>query len=216
MPDRAPDPSAVLEAHDIGRPEVHRRAGGSSGAVADAVRQRLAALIEPFAVAEPAAESKAADIRQAGALIVRLGGAATAETLAEWLGWSLERCHAALAVLDRRLDACGLRLQADSGGHLHVGDRARLRSRPRQLPSNVLGRLDDPAYRHALAHLVRGEPCPAEQDWSQALLDLGVAVVGGYPGVTPTEGVAAAFVAVSRRYAYPSPDRQPTIVVTCE
>jgi hypothetical protein len=136
--------------------------------------------------------------------------------LAEWLGWTLERCHAALAVLDRRLDACGLRLQADSDGHLHVGDRARLRSRPRQLPSNVLGRLDDPGYRHALAHLVRGEPCPAVEDWSQALLDLGVAVVGGYPGVTPTEGGALTFVAVSRRYAYPGPDRQPIIVVTCE
>ena len=44
---------------------------------------------------------------------------------------------------------------------------AHLRVRPHRLPAELFARLDHP-LRHGLAHLVRGEPCPADRDPSSA------------------------------------------------
>lgn len=172
------------------------------------MRRRLAALLEP----PPAADDHASrgspdDARQAGALVVRLGSAATATAVAGWTGWTLERTHAALEELDRRLERCGLSVVADPAGSLAVRDGAMLRSRPARLPFELAERLDTDALRHSLAHLVRGETCPDGDWWAQPLLDLGVAVPSPYPGVQPSEVVAAAFVGVCRREG-----RRPTVV----
>jgi len=216
VPDVAADPSAALRAHDFGSSEIARWGAAGSG-VNNAVRQRLAALIEIAAIAEPAPDTTAADVRRAGALIIRLDGAATATTMAQWLGWTIERVDAALVMLDRRLDACGLRLQADIEGQLHVRDRAYLRSRPQQLSWSLLTRVDDAACLHGLAHLVRGEPCPAGQGWAHPLIELGAAVVtGDYEVAEPASALKAAFGAVSRRYGYPRSRRQEVTFINCE
>jgi len=130
---------------------------------------------------------------------VRLGGAASAAVIADWMGWTVERSVAALAELDRRLDGCGLRVSADSDGHISVRERARLRARPRRMPFELAESLDKEGYRHALAHLVRGDRCQGGEGWIQALLDLGAAVPAGYPSAYPSEVVAAAFIGVRRR-----------------
>ena len=94
---------------DLASGEVHRRAGGTLPGYSDAVRRRLAALLEPPPVADdPASGASPDDARRAGALVVRLGASATATAVAGWMGWSLERTHAALAEFDRRLGPCGL------------------------------------------------------------------------------------------------------------
>ena len=44
--------------------------------------------------------------------------------------------------------------------------------RPQQLSWSLLTRVDDAACLHGLAHLVRGEPCPAGQGWAHPLIEL--------------------------------------------
>jgi hypothetical protein len=117
------------------------------------------------------------------------------------MGWSLERTAAAVAELDRRLEKCGLRVGAEFEGRLQIRERARLRVRANDVADELLARLDDPQHRHALAHLVRGEPCPQGWDWMQPLLDLGAAVTGAYPGARPTSSIVVAFAAVRRPIA---------------
>lgn len=194
------DPEEALRQADLSHEEVRRRIGGLPLGGTDAVRQRLAALLEPStSTDDPAADAEPDDARLCGSLIVRLGGRATATVIADWMGWTMERVHAALAQLDRRLDGCGLRVSADADGHLVVRERARLRARPRRLPFEFVVRLDSDEHRHALAHLVRGDHCARGEHWEQPLLDLGLAVPGAYPGIHPCEEVAAAFAAPRRR-----------------
>ncbi|MGH9280459.1 MAG: hypothetical protein ACRD12_20495, partial [Acidimicrobiales bacterium] len=158
------------------------------------------ALLEPSAATDdPAADAEPDDARRCGSLIVRLDGTATATVIADWMGWTMERAHAALAQLDRRLDRCGLRISADADGHLVVRERARLRTRPRRLPFELVVQVDSDEHRHALAHLVRGDYCARGEHRQQRLLDLGLAVPGPYPGIHPCEEVAAAFAAPRRR-----------------
>lgn len=185
---------------DLSHDEVRRQAGGHPAANNDVVRQRLVALLEPStADHDPAADVRPDDARSCGALVARLGGAASALVIADWMGWTVERTMAALAELDRRLDGCGLRLSADRGGHITVRERARLRARPRRLPYELAELLDEEESRHAMAHLVRGDRCPAGEGWIQALLDLGAALPSGYPSAYPSEVIAAAFIGVRRR-----------------
>lgn len=185
---------------DLSHDEVRRQAGGHPAANNDVVRQRLAALLDPSAADDdPAADVRPDDARSCGALVVRLGGRASAAVIADWMDWTAERTMAALAELDRRLDGCGLRLSADRDGHITVRERARLRARPRRLPYELAERLDEEESRHALAHLVRGDRCPSGEGWIQALLDLGAALPSGYPSAYPSEVVAAAFIGVRRR-----------------
>lgn len=184
---------------DLSYEEVRRRTGGVPASGTEAVRHRLAALMDVATGGDDAPlEEAAGDPRVAGALIVRLGGSATTASLASWLGWTLERATAAVAELDRCLDACGLRVHADSGGHLRIRERARLRTRAEHLPSELLARLDAPEHRHALAHLVRGDRCTGSHEGPQALLDLGAAVIGPR-GPAPAGPLAKAFGAVYRR-----------------
>lgn len=182
----------MLDDCDLGWDEVRRRIGGSPSGHSDALRQRFAALFEPaVGVDDAAAATEPADARTCGALVMRLGGAAMTTIIATWLGWPLERSVEAVAELDRRLDSCGLRVSADADGHLRVRERARLRMRPRQWPLDLLARLDDAEHHHALAHLVRGDDCSADPSWVQPLLDVGAAVPGPYPGVQPSDRLAA-------------------------
>jgi hypothetical protein len=189
-----------MSKHDLSADAVSHHAGNINPGGNDSVRQRLAALLEPSAATDdPASATEPDDARQAGALIVRLAGAATTTTIATWTAWTLERATAAVAELDRRLDACGLRLIADAEGHLQIYERARLRTRPQRLPVELVAKLDDVAYRHALAHLVRGETCPNQPGCAQPLLNLGAAIPSSYPGAVPAAALAAAFVAARRR-----------------
>jgi hypothetical protein len=205
----AADPEAILSElspHDLSLDEIRRQVGGITPHGNDTVRQRFAALLDPSAQPrDDTADSTApSDPRLCGALINRLGGTATTTVISSWMGWTVERTNAAIAQLDRRLDSCGLRLVADTEGHLEVRERARLRVRPRQLPVDLLAHLDHPAYRHALAHLVRGEHC-GPPDWMQPLLDLGVAIPSRSPGIYPTDKIAPAFAAAARRPRAPRP-----------
>jgi hypothetical protein len=196
--DEGVDPGTVASEYDLGWAEIDRQIGGSPVGHSDALRQRFAAFLEPsVGVDDPVADSEHSDARVCGALVMRLGGAATTTVIATWMDWTMERSVAAVAELDRRLDGCGLRVGADAGGHLRVRERARLRARPRRLALKLLARLDDPTYCHALAHLVRGDDCSTEAGWMQPLLDLGVAILG--PSVQPSALLAAAFAGVRRR-----------------
>src|SRR5436309_11516990 len=90
---------------DLSHDEVRRQAGGLPAANNDAVRQRLAALLEPSTdEVDPAAGVRPDDARSCGALVARLDGASSAAVIADWMGWTVERTAAALAELDRRLD----------------------------------------------------------------------------------------------------------------
>jgi len=196
------DPHEALQQADLSRAEVARRAGGTPPGTTDALRQRLVALLEPSAAGEdPPADGEGDDARRCGALIMRLGDAATPTAIAAWMGWTFERTRAAVAELDRRLDDCGLRVSTEADRRLHVRERARLRARPQRLAFEVLASLDDPAIRHGLTHLVRGEPCPGGDEWMQPLLDVGAAIGCAYPGVRPAAPLAAAFAAVRQRKA---------------
>lgn len=205
----AADPEAMLSElspHDLSLDEIRRQVGAIPPHGNDTVRQRFAALVEPST--EPRSDTADAaapnDPRLCGALIIRLRGTATTTVISAWMGWTVERTNAAITQLDRHLDSCGLRLVADTEGHLEIRDRVRLRVGPRQLPVDLLAHLDDPAYRHALAHLVRGEHC-GPPDWIQPLLDLGVAIPGRSPGVQPADKLAPAFAAAARRPKAPRP-----------
>lgn len=190
-----------LRKADLGTQEVARRLGARPGG-RDAICHRIAALLETAEGEEDAVvDGEPGDARLCGALLVRLGGTATATVIAAWMGWSVERTAAAVAELDRRLEKCGLRVGAEFGGRLHLRERTRLRVRASDVADELLARLDYPARRHALAHLVRGEPCPQAWDWMQPLLDLGAAVTGPYPGARPTSSIAVAFAAVRRPIA---------------
>ncbi len=184
---------------DLGSEEVRRRAGARPAVGTDAVRQRTAALLEaPAGVDDPSADAEPGDVRRCGALIVRLGAAATMTTVAAWMGWTLERTTTAVAELDRRLEDCGLQVSTDADGHLRIRERARLRARPQRLASELVVRLDDPAHRHALAHLVRGDHCPQGEDWLQPLLDLGAALTGTSFEARPSQPLVAAFAGARR------------------
>lgn len=193
------DPLEVLRRADVGLAEARRRAGGIAPTGSDAVRERFAALVGVSDLDDPAAGAHPDDARHCGALVVRLGEAATATAIAQWMGWTLERTGAAVEEVDNRLRKVGLQLVAEGDGRLVICDRVRLRRRPRQPPLELLGVLDDARYRHGLAHLVRGDRCGAEEDLVQPLFDLGVAVPGAYPGAAPSEALAAAFSGLSRR-----------------
>lgn len=198
MPDKQVDPGSVPSEYDLGWADIHHQVGGSPVGHSDSLRQRFAALLEPSAgVDDPVTDSAHGDARACGALVMRLGGAATMTVIAAWMNWTMERSVAAVAELDRRLDSCGLRVGADADGHLRLRERARLRARPRRLALEPLASLDDPTYCHALAHLVRGDDCSTEAGWEQPLLDLGTAILG--PGVQPSAQLAAAFAGVRRR-----------------
>ena len=185
---------------DLSHEEVRRRVGGTVWANNDVVRQRLAGLLDPsVATDDDAAGTHPDDARRCGALVVRLGGAATTTVIAGWMGWTMERTNAAVAELDRRLDRCGLRVGADGEGQLIVRERARLRARPHQLPFELAERLDAEEHRHALAHLARGDQCAKGEDWTQPLLDLGAAVPHSYPEVRPSDVIAAAFIGIRHR-----------------
>jgi hypothetical protein len=182
----------VAEDLDLSPEELRRQVGGASLCGSEALRQRLASLLDiPVADEEPPVDSHPDDARLAGALIRRLGDSATATIIASWMGWTLPRTTAALAELDLRLVPCGLRLHADGHGQLRIRERARLRRRPESLPSQLLARLDQPASRHALAHFVRGDRCPDGDD--QCLIDLGVVVDPWSRDPRPHPAVAAAF-----------------------
>ena len=200
----------ALNECDVGREEAWRRAGaGPSGN--DGVRSRLGPLLQPTAGGdEPPEHTAAQDARRCGALIVRLGGAATPTVAATWMGWTMERTAAAVAELERSLDACGLQLVANAEGGLVVRERARLRRRPVRLPYELAQRLDAEEHLHALAHLARGDHCAHADEREQALLDLGAAIPAGYPGLHPSDVVAAAFVDVYRRAS----GLPPVIVIT--
>ena len=190
----------ALRDADLIREEVGRRIGARTLASDDVVRQRLRAFLDPPPAPEdPAEETNAQDARRCGALIVRLGGAATATAVAAWMGWTMERTAAALAELDDRLDACGLRVIADGSGCLSVGERARLRARPKRLPFELAERLGADEHAHALAHLVRSDRCSDGEAWMQPLLDLGAAVPHSHLEVAPSEVIAAAFAGAHRR-----------------
>lgn len=194
------DIHGAFDRADLSQDEVRRQAGGHPAANNDVVRQRLAALLEPSTTDDdPAADVRPDDARSCGALVVRLSGAASAPVIADWMGWTVEATLATLAELDRRLDGCGLRLSADRDGHITVRERALLRARPRRLPFELAERLDEEEFRHALAHLVRGDRCPGGEGWIQPLLDLGAAVPSGYPSASPSGVIAAAFIGVRRR-----------------
>jgi hypothetical protein len=194
------DPHEVLRQADLGLAEVRRRAGGTPATGSDAVRQRFAALLGPVpGVDEPASGTLPDDARHCGALVVRLGEAATATAIAAWMGWTLERTGAAVAEVDRRLDVVGLQLVAEAGATLVIRDRVRARVRPRQSPLELLAVLDDPGHRHAVGHLVRGDQCATGEEWAQPLFDLGVAVPAGHPGAHPCEALGEAFAGVRRR-----------------
>ncbi len=194
------DPHEVLRRADVGLEEVRRRAGGIPPTGSDAVRQRFVALLgPPPSVDDPASGTQRDDARHCGALVVRLGHAATPTAIATWMGWSLERTSAAVAEVDRRLDQLGLQLVAEADGRLVICDRVRLRVRPQQPVLELLAVLDNPEHRHALGHLVRGDRCATAEDWVQPLFDLGAAVPAGHPGAHPCEALGAAFGAVRRR-----------------
>lgn len=194
------DAHEALRQADLGSEEVRQRVGARPAVGTDAVRQRTAALLEaPAGMDDPSAAAEPGDVRRCGALIVRLGAAATMTGVAAWMGWTLERTTTAVAELDRRLEGCGLQVSADAHGHLRIRERARLRARPQRLASELVVRLDDPAHRHALAHLVRGDHCAQGEDWLQPLLDLGAAVTGTSLEVQPSQPLAAAFAGVRRR-----------------
>lgn len=194
------DPHEVLRQADVGLEEARRRTGGTAPTGSDAMRQRFVALVSaPPSVDDPASGALPDDARHCGALVVRLGDAATATAIASWMGWTLERTGAAVAEVDRRLHRVGLQLVADANGRLVIYDRVRLRVRPQQPALELLAVLDHPAHRHGLGHLVRGDRCGTDEDLVQPLLDLGAAVPGAYPGACPSEALGAAFAGVSRR-----------------
>jgi len=160
----------------------------------------LAALLAaPAGVDDPAADGEPGDAGQGGALILRLGEAATTTAIAAWMGWTMERTAEAMAELDRRLERCGLGVDAEVDGRLRIRERVRLRSRPQALPFELLVRLDDDSYRHALAHLVRGENCAQGEGWAQPLMDLGAAISGGFPAAWPADALRRAFAGVRNR-----------------
>lgn len=77
------DPQDILRQADLGAQELRRRAGGNPPGASEAVRQRMAALLPPSPVVDdPAAPTSTDDVRRCDALIVRLGGAATATVIA--------------------------------------------------------------------------------------------------------------------------------------
>lgn len=202
----------ALRDADLTREEVGRRIGAKALANDDVVRQRLRAFLDPPpATEDPAEGTQAQDARRCGALIVRLGGAATATAITAWMGWTMERTAAALDELDRRLDACGLRLCADGEGCLTVSERARLRTRPKRLPFELAERLGADEHVHALAHLVRGDRCADGEEWMQPLLDLGAAAPHSHPELAPSAVIAAAFAGAHRR-----PLRLPYVVEISE
>jgi hypothetical protein len=180
--------------------EIHRRIG-HGGYYGDAVRKRMNALLEPpVADDDSAGTGDPGDVALAAAVIVRLDGAATVTTIAAWMGWTIERCVAAVGDADRRLASCGLRIGADVAGRLRVREYAQLRVRPQRLASEVLAGLDDPAYRHGLAHLARGDHCsqkdaPPANETLQVLLDLGAATLSSQGPPHPAGMLAAAFAA---------------------
>ncbi len=183
---------------DLSDHEVRRRTGAYPPGHSEAMRQRLAALLERPSLEDDApAGTKPDDARLCGALVVRMGQKATPKAIAEWMGWTLERTYGALAELARRLDACGMCLNAGRGGGITVDDAVPLRSRPQQLSFELVERLDDKDLLHALAHLVRGDHCPDGEAW-QPLLDMGAAVPDRYPPVRPSDAVARAFSAARR------------------
>lgn len=102
------DPHEVLRQADLGLPEARRRAGGAAPSGSDAVRQRFAALLGVVPdVEDRASGTLADDARRCGALVVRLGDAATATAIAQWMGWTLERTFAAVEEVDDRLRHVG-------------------------------------------------------------------------------------------------------------
>lgn len=177
---------AALGECDLSWEEVRRRVGGAPPGHSDVLRQRFAAFLAPSAgVDDAATETEPGDARACGALVMRLGGAATTTVIAEWMGWTLERSAAAVAELDRRLDGCGLRVGADADGHLRVRERARLRARPRRVPFELLVGLDDAEHRHALAHLVRGENCPTMRTGGNRSLTWAPPSLAPFPACIP-------------------------------
>lgn len=193
------DTHEALRRADLSSEEVRRRVGARPAVGTDAVRQRTAALLDaPAGVDDPSADAEPEDVRRCGALIVRLDAAATMTAVAAWMGWTLERTITAVAELDRRLEGCGLQVSAGAGAHLRIRERARLRARPQRLASELVVRLDDPAHRHALAHLVRDDDCPQGEEWLQPLLDLGAAVTGTSLEPRPSQPLVAAFAGVRR------------------
>jgi hypothetical protein len=198
------DPQDILRRADLGAQELRRRSGGNSPGASEAVRQRLAALLQPSPVVDdPAAPTSIDDVRRCGALIVRLGGAATMTVVATWMGWTLERTSAAIAEVDQRLGEVGTQLVAGADGGLSIQEQLRHRGRPEQQSVTLLESLDDAAHRHRLAHLVRGDPCGMVSDWMQPLFDLGAAVPGRYPGAEPCDALGAAFGGIRRRVSRP-------------
>jgi hypothetical protein len=196
------DPLQAADDVDFSLEELERQLGGRSLRGSDALRQRLASLLDVPAGDEVPGDIDPDDARLAGAIIARLEGQATATSVASWMNWALPRTTAALAELDRRLNSCGLRLLADGQGHLRFQGRARLRRRPEALSSELLARLDEPALRHALAHFVRGDRCPDRDH--QALIDFGVVINPGSRNPKPHPALATAFAAAVTNVAEPS------------
>lgn len=193
---------------DLSDHEVRRRTGTYPPGHSEAMRQRLAALLEPPALKDDAAAgTEPDDVRLCGALVVRLGGNATPQAITEWMGWALERTYGALAELARRLEGCGMCLNAGRGGGITIDDVVPLRSRPQQLSFELVERLDDKDLLHALAHLVRGDHCPDGEAWTQPVLDMGAAVPERYPPVRPSDVIALAFSAARRER-----ERRPRVV----
>lgn len=123
--------------------------------------------------------------------------------IATWMGWTMERASAAIVEVDRCLGEVGAELVAGADGGLSIHEQLRHRGRPEKQSMMLLERLDDAAYRHRLAHLVRGDPCGMGSDWMQPLLDLGAAVPGRYPGAEPCDALGAAFGGIRRRVSRP-------------
>ena len=193
---------------DLSGHEVRRRAGAYPPGHSEAMRQRLAALLESSPLSDDAPAATAPeDVRLCGTLVVRLDGKATPQAIAEWMGWTLERTCGALRELALRLEACGMCLNAGRGGGITVDDAVPLRSRPQRISFELVERLDDKDLLHALAHLVRGDPCPDGEAWTQPLLDVGAAVPDRYPPVRPSDVIALAFSAARRER-----DRRPRVV----
>jgi hypothetical protein len=201
----------VAKALDVDPDEVRRQVGAVTAVSPSRVsQQRLAALLErPGPDDDTIGDVDPDDPARAGALIARLGDAATATVIATWMAWTPTRTTAVLAELDRRLMAAGLRLHADRDGHLRIGSRLRLRRRPAALAFELLTRLDHPRYRHALTHLLRGDDCC--RDERQLLVELGVVADPCSRRPQPHPALAASFAAAVPRTW--SPPQSKVIVV---
>lgn len=118
---------------------------------------------QPLTETDPATDP-VADVRTLGALLAAVETQAPLVALADSLGWTQERLHAALAGLDDALAPAGLmafrqsgRVQIRPRSESHRDAERRFREHPRATPSQRLVN----AYRAALLHRAMQRPIRA-------------------------------------------------------